>query len=152
MLKMETKDFGTIEIMEKDIINFPRGLPGFLDRKEFVFLPAGEDSPFIIMQSREEKELAFVTLEPGNFIENYQFEIDDKTEEMLKLESMSDVTVFNIASIREESEDITINLAAPLVVNLQENLGRQVILDPEHFPVRYRVFSSKKKAESGVEE
>lgn len=66
-MELMTRDFGKLKIDEADIINFKSGLPGFENLNDFVLLPFAEDSPFIIMQSVERAEIAFVTVEPGNF-------------------------------------------------------------------------------------
>ncbi len=149
-MKLETRDFGIIEIKKKDIISFPDGLPGFLDKKKHVFLPVEGESPFIIMQSTDDPQIAFVTIEPGHFIQDYQFEIDTRSQKLLKIEDNSQITVFNIVTIKEKIKDITINLAAPLVVNFEEKIGKQIILDNENFPVHFPVFSQEQETEKVV--
>lgn len=139
MQEIETREFGQIEIKDDDIIEFPKGLPGFPDQDEFVLLPLNDESPFIIMQSVNEPGLAFVTLEPSAILDGYDFELSDTTQEMLALESHEDVGVLIIATIKEKVDDITVNLAAPVVFNINERLGRQVILDNENYPVKYRL-------------
>ncbi|MFW5781345.1 MAG: flagellar assembly protein FliW [Bacteroidota bacterium] len=76
-MKINSRDFGEIEINNDDIVEFPKGIPGFLKQKEYVFLPLNEESPFVIMQSVNKGELAFVTIEPGNFFTDYEFDIDE---------------------------------------------------------------------------
>lgn len=139
MQEIETREFGQIEIKDDDVIEFPKGLPGFPDQDEFVLLPLNDESPFIIMQSVNEPALAFVTLEPSAILDGYDFELSDSTQEMLALESHEDVGVLIIATIKEKVDDITVNLAAPVVFNINERLGRQVILDNENYPVKYRL-------------
>lgn len=137
--EIETREFGTVEIEEEEIITFPRGLPGFGGAREFILLPLQENSPFLILQSVEEADLAFVTMEPAMFLENYEFEIGDPTQEMLEIESEEDVGVVVIANLEGEENEIFVNLSAPVVINVEKNLGRQVILDQDSYPLRYRV-------------
>ncbi len=145
-MEIMTRDFGKVEINQDDIITFPEGLPGFLEMKKFILLPLAEDSPFIIMQSVEESELAFITLEPGFVIGGYEFDIGEKTEKMLKLESIEDVMILNIVTIRDnDMENMTVNLAAPLVINHRKKLARQVILDNDKYPVRYKLYQQREK-------
>ena len=151
-MELKTRDLGVIEVKKEDIVKFPDGIPGFLEEKEFVYLPLKGESPFIIMQSVNTKDLAFVTIEPGNYIQNYQFEISEQTQEKLKIEDLNDVTVFNIVTIKDDIKKATINLAAPLVVNLHENLGKQIILDENKFPVHQQLFNqNEQKTEKVVE-
>ena len=95
-MEIMSRDFGNIEIDKSDIISFGSGLPGFEDLEDFVLLPLAEESPFIIMQAVEDPDVAFVTVEPGNLIQNYEFEISDKVEKKLKIESVSNLLILNI--------------------------------------------------------
>ena len=43
MIKVETRDFGPIDVDEKDVYDFPNGLYAFEDEKKFALLsPLGE--------------------------------------------------------------------------------------------------------------
>ncbi|TDO94442.1 flagellar assembly factor FliW [Halanaerobium saccharolyticum] len=141
-MEIMTRDFGKIEIDKSDIISFNSGLPGFEKLEEFILLPLAEESPFIIMQSVEDPDIAFVTVEPGNLIQNYEFEISDKTEKKLKIESVSNLLILNIITIKDDFKNSTANLSAPIVINLEEKLGQQVILDDQRYQVRYKIFAA----------
>lgn len=144
-MEIMTRDFGKIEIKEEDIIEFPQAVPGFPEDKEFVIFPLGEDSPFIVLQSVNNEKLAFITIEPGNYLKDYEFEISDELAEKLKIEKNEDLLVLSIATIKGDIKNMTINLAAPVIINLKEKLGKQVILDEDHYPVKYRLFAEQEK-------
>ena len=144
-MELKTRDFGKIEIKKEDIIKFPQGIPGFVEEKEYALLPLGEDSPFMVMQAVNNSELAFITLEPGNFIKDYQFEISDNVVEKLDIADNKEVMVLAIVTMKDSLQDATINLAAPVVINVNKKLGKQVILDKEDYPVKYQLFTEKKK-------
>jgi flagellar assembly factor FliW len=151
-LKIKTRDFGEIEIDEDNIILFENGLPGFEAHNKFVIIPLAEDSPFIIIQSLKDAEVAFTAVEPGNFIGNYSFEISDKIESELKISSIEDLLVLNIITLKEKIEDSTVNLSAPIIINVRAGLGRQVILDEPHFELRYKLFAASQQEELEVSE
>lgn len=141
-MEIMTRDFGKIEINKADIIYFESGIPGFASLKEFVLLPLANESPFIIMQSIKNPDVAFVTVEPGNLIQNYEFEINDKTEEYLEIVSMDDLLVLNIITLKSEIKESTANLSAPIIINLEKKLGKQVILDDQRYQLRYKIFAA----------
>ena len=141
-MEIMTRDFGRLEIDQSDIITFDSGLPGFENLEEFILLPLADESPFIIMQSVKDPDIAFVTVEPGNLIQNYEFEINDKTEKELKIESISNILILNIITLKDKMKDSTANLSAPIVINLEEKLGKQVILDDHRYQVRYKIFGA----------
>ncbi|NLM96925.1 MAG: flagellar assembly protein FliW [Halanaerobiaceae bacterium] len=142
-MEIKTRDFGIIEISEDDIIDFPVGIPGFSDYREFVLLPLDEDSPFVIMQSVEESELAFILISPWEIVSDYEFEIGENIEKALRVETEKDLLVFVTVSIRQDIKDTTVNLAAPLIINKREKIGRQLIL--EGYPVRQPVFADEEQ-------
>lgn len=144
-MEILTRDFGKVNIDKDKIIEFPDGIPGFKDEKEFVLLPLDEDSLFVIMQSVNTPELAFITIEPRNIIKDYEFVISEKTEELLQIEGIEDIILLNIVNIKEKVEDMTINLAAPLVININKNLGKQIILDDSKYPVKYKLENNEAK-------
>ena len=150
-MKIMTRDFGEVEINKEDIITFPQGIPGFLNKNKFVLLPLEEESPFIVMQSIEDEDLAFITINPADIIKDYQFDISESVEKKLKIESREEVGVLNIVTIKESMQDMTVNLAAPVVINFEENLGKQVILDDENYPVKFKVFAEENNAEKVAE-
>ncbi len=142
-MEIETRDFGMVEIDEDNIIKFPQGIPGFVDCREFVLLPLGDESPFIVMQSVTEPGLAFITMEPWSLVSNYEFEINENIEKILEIEEPGKVTVLAIATFKDNIEEMTVNLAAPLLLNMETGMGKQVILDSEKYPVHFQVFPSK---------
>ena len=146
---IDTRDFGELEIAAEDIVEFPEGMPGFPEHNEFVLLPLKEDSPFIIMQSVEEKGLAFVTIEPGNFFADYEFDLPEEAVDKLQIDSVEEVVVLAIATIKDKLENMTVNLAAPVVINLEARLGKQVILDDNRYPLRYQIFAQSGDEEEG---
>lgn len=141
-MEIMTRDFGRLEIDQSDIIKFSSGLPGFSDLKEFILLPLAKESPFIIMQSIKNSDVAFVTIEPGDLIQNYEFEINDKTEKNLKIDNLDNLLVLNIITLKDKIKNSTANLSAPIVINLEEKLGKQVILDDQRYQVRYQIFAA----------
>ena len=144
-MEILTRDFGKVNIDEDKIIEFPDGIPGFKDEQEFVLLPLDEDSLFVIMQSVNTPELAFITIEPRNIIKDYEFVISEKTEELLQIEGIEDIILLNIVNIKDKLQDMTINLAAPLVININKNLGKQIILDDSKYPVKFKLENQEAK-------
>jgi len=140
-LKVLTRDFGEIEADQENIIKFKNGLPGFEELKKFVIIPLSDDSPFMVVQSLDELEVAFTVIEPGNFMSDYKFEISDNIEKELEISSIEDVLVLNIITLQEKLKESTVNLSAPLVININKNLGRQVILDDKRYELKYKFFA-----------
>jgi flagellar assembly factor FliW len=70
---IQTKYHGEIEITDNDMIQFEKGIPGFLDEKRFVMIPLSDDQTFSILQSVQTPYVAFVIASPFHFFPDYEF-------------------------------------------------------------------------------
>lgn len=139
MLIQSTR-FGEIEVSNQDLLSFPDGLPGFLDEKKFAFLPQGQDNPFALLQSAISPDLAFVIVEPFTFFSDYSFQLSDDFVQELKLSKENPPQIFNIVTIKENLENATINLLAPIIVNWQTKTAQQIILEKTEYITRHKLF------------
>ena len=87
MKTVDTMRFGTIEVEEEKIVQFAQGIPAFEDEHAFVVIPYDEESPYFFLQSLQTPDLAFLMTVPYLFFKDYEFEIDDATEQQLALKS-----------------------------------------------------------------
>ncbi|ANC78598.1 flagellar assembly protein FliW [Fictibacillus phosphorivorans] len=145
---LHTKFEEIIEISEEDILHFEQGLPGFEDEKQFVLLPM-EGTPFSTLQSVSTKELAFFTTNPFLFFTDYDFELVESVQKQLKIKEESDVLVQVILTIQEPLEKSTGNLQAPVVLNVKENLAKQVILTDNKYRTRHELLETSIVGQEG---
>ncbi|MGG2954686.1 flagellar assembly protein FliW [Geobacillus stearothermophilus] len=141
-MNIDTKYHGTVAVKGEDIIRFPHGLPGFADEKRFVILPFA-DTPFVILQSTETPVLGFVLIEPFSYFPTYEIDLDDKTLEQLQITGEQDVALYVILTVAEPFDDTTANLQAPIVINVNKRLGKQVILTNTNYKTKHRLFPEK---------
>lgn len=144
-MEMESKIYEMVKNNDQEIITFIDDLPGFKNKKEFLFLSSEEKWPFVIMQSVEEKKLAFITINPWEILVDYKFKISDSIKERLKIKSTEDILVLSICTVRNKLKNMTVNLAAPVVINYKKGLGKQVVLGATDYKVRHPVFSARSR-------
>ncbi|MEJ6950167.1 flagellar assembly protein FliW [Natronospora cellulosivora (SeqCode)] len=144
-MELVTKYHGEIEIDEKEIIHFPQGIPGFLEEKDYVLLTLAKDSPFLVLQSTNTSELAFISMIPWEVKSDYDFEISEQVEELLEIEQVEDVLVVAICTMKDSLENMTINLSAPVVINTKKALAKQVIIDNSNYSIKHPVFPLEKQ-------
>jgi flagellar assembly factor FliW len=130
---LKTTRFGDIEVATSSFIDLFAGLIGFPQYRNFVLLEY--TPPFSWLQSVERPELAFVVVNAAEFGDEYSFNLPDGDRE-LDIRPDDDVAVFNLVSIRPDPATSTVNLKAPVIVNLRNRKGRQMILDDPRFPTR----------------
>lgn len=138
-MKIKTAYMGEIEIIPEDIIHFDHGIPGFEEEKGFVILPIEENSIFLILQSTQTEGLAFIITSPYAVTANYNFDLDESTVHALEIKSEIEVAVFAIVSLKESLTQSTVNLKAPIVLNMTNKKAKQVILDNDRYEIRHKV-------------
>ncbi|WLD92972.1 flagellar assembly protein FliW [Alkalihalobacillus sp. AL-G] len=136
-MKIETKYHGTIDLRDNDIITIDQGLPGFAGERKFAILPFGEDSLFNILQSVETSDLAFVITTPFLFFKDYEFNIPNPIRRQLKIEKEQNVLTYVILTVQDPFEKTTANLKAPLIINAEANLGKQLVLNDDAYETKH---------------
>lgn len=135
-MEIQTKYLGHITINEEDIIHFQNGIPGFNHEQKFVVLDLPGNPLFQILQSVSTWNIAFILTNPHQFYHHYSFELDDNTLENLLIKAEEEVAVFTIVTLKKPFETSTINLKAPVIINIQKKYGKQVILNDEEYPTK----------------
>lgn len=139
-MKLNTKYHGVKEYEEKDIVEFKKGLPGFGNLKKFILFPVEENDVFSILHSVEDEDIGIVVVSPFLFIKEYEFDLKEEKAKELELESHEDVFILNTVTLNSKIEDITINLKAPIVINIKRRLGEQIILDNLNYDIKHPLF------------
>lgn len=138
---VKTDYMGDVEVDEKEIYTFDEGLYGFPDSKRFVFIGGiTAEFPFLWMQSLDEAHVVFVATNPFLFKDPYDFELAESVIGALGLNGIEEAAVYTLVVIPEEVKNTTTNLKSPVILNLNNKKGRQVILNEDH-PLKYEIFS-----------
>ncbi|MGE4284122.1 MAG: flagellar assembly protein FliW [Clostridia bacterium] len=137
-MQLNTRHFGLIEINEEDIIDFPEGLPGFEDVKKFIIINSyDENSPFQWLQSIDNPELAFVIIDPRLIKNEYIVDVDTAEVEILNITDVNKVLIYSIIVVPEDITKMTANLKAPVIINTENNKGKQVVMENNEYTLRY---------------
>ena len=143
-MKLHARSFGEIEINEEDILTFPEGIPGFEDLKKYIIINnPDEENPFDWLQSVDNGDLAFVIINPFFIKPDYDIVIPQSALEKLKIKDESDVVLYSIVVVPEKIEDMTVNLTGPIVINVREKLGKQIILDDKRYTTKHYIFKTE---------
>jgi len=132
--------FGELEIDDNQIIQFEKGIPGFPDERQFVVLDL-PNTPFFIMQSVQ-GELYFFLVNPFEFFKEYEIELPDSIVESLGIEKEEDTVIYSIATVKEELKNTTINLQAPIIINVKNNKAKQPVLNDSRYGIRQPIFQN----------
>lgn len=125
-------------------IQFKKGIPGFENLKNFKILDLEDNKQFKILQSIEEENISFVVTSPFEIYKEYVIDLNDEIIRELEIKNSEDVLVLSIITIGETLEKSTLNLKAPLIINIKNNLGRQLILQSEKYETKHPLMRSEK--------
>lgn len=120
-----------LQILHKKVIRFNGSILGFEEFNEFEISVVEDNSPYAYLQSLQDENIGFLVVTPFVFYPEYMFELDDKDKTLLEMKSPEEVAVLNIVTIREPFIKSTVNLLAPLVINITSGQARQVVLPPK---------------------
>lgn len=134
---IDTKYFGQLEIVEDNIIIFPKGLPAFEHIREFVLLSFPDNDIYFCLQSVKQPEIAFILINPWDFFPEYNFHIPKDDLEELAIEKQEQVQVYNIITIPHDPKDMTANLMAPIVINTFNRRGKQIVLYESEYGTKH---------------
>lgn len=138
-MKIQTAHFGEVEIDDSKVLSFENGLPGLEDNKRFAMLSNEKSQPINWLQSLDHKEISLPVADPYLVCPEYIFDIPQPDIDALGIKQIEDIYVLNILVIPRNAGDITINLSAPIIINVQNSKGRQIILDDKRYSVRVPV-------------
>ncbi len=128
-MEILTTRFGKLTVEADDVLNFPAGMLGLEDCREWVLLGDAQNDALGWLQSVSRPEIALAVVTPRRFVPDYQARVSRGELAPLALGDAARAKVLVIVGKNDRS--ITLNLKAPLVVNLDERLGRQVIINGE---------------------
>ncbi len=139
---IDTDRFGSFDTKDSKLIEFPQGLPGFEELHHFIILEVAQTKPIYWLQSTENKHIALPVILSFEILDDYYIDIRDNELEELFVESQNDLLVMNVVVIPEQIEKMTVNLAAPIIINAVRGIGKQIIIDAKALSVRWPVYDA----------
>jgi len=133
-MDVATTRFGTLSAQEQDFLVFEQGLIGLEDCRRWVLLADGQNTTLGWLQSIDRGEIALGIVSPRRFVPDYQLRVDSSDLNDLQLSCLQDAQVIVVVS--RQQEGLSLNLRAPLVINVQNGLSCQVVAKDNH-PVRH---------------
>ncbi|MEE9404404.1 MAG: flagellar assembly protein FliW [Algisphaera sp.] len=141
-MNIETTRFGTVTVADDRVMDFPKGLLGFSKYRHYVLIESGDttgkgtaqESYFWWLQSVDVPELAFIVTDPSLFVSGYSVPVHADQLASMGIASMDEAQVFVI--VNKIDQTLTGNLQGPLVVNVQERRGEQLVLSDRRFTTR----------------
>ncbi len=137
---IKTGRFGQITVGDDEIILIPQGILGFPEYRKFCLVDPSDETLILWLQSLEQPDIVFPVLEPKLFKPEYSARLSAAELRELKLENINQSAVFVILTIPEDATKMTTNLKAPIVINLKEQIAKQVVLQENEYSIKHEMF------------
>ena len=128
---------GDIEVSEDKLITMERPVLGFEKYKQYCLIEIDEFKPFLWLQSVDEATISFLVVNPRLFMTDYKIEINSKEIAELKIDDVNSVETYVVVTLAENYEDITANMQGPILINTENNRGKQLVLVNTDYKVKY---------------
>ncbi|WP_018988336.1 flagellar assembly protein FliW [Aromatoleum toluclasticum] len=134
-MKIESQVFGSVDIPDDKVIEFPAGLPGFEECRNFALVHEdGSTASLFQLQSLDNPAAVFSITGAERLGVNYEFGLSDDEVAQLKLTNPADAFVAVIVR-KDEGEagnpataGMRANFMAPLVINVSARRGIQKVI------------------------
>ena len=137
---IKTRIFGEVTIDDEKMIHFPNGIVGFPELTDFALIhdaEKGNQGGIRWLQSVQEPNFAMPVVDPLVIRTDYNPNVDD---ELLKVIGDGDnLLVLVTITVPTDLKKMSINLKAPLVVNVDTRKAVQVVLEDD-FPVKFQIY------------
>ena len=146
-MEIHTTRFGPVDIHPNDVILFPGGILGLDDCLHWVLLADADNEALGWLQSTTHGDVALAVVSPRRFVPGHQLRVARSELAPLALSAAEETCV--LAIVGRTAQHMTLNLKAPLVINLRRRLGRQVIDNADHslqYEVRHEELPRRKIA------
>ena len=141
-----TTRFGEVSYEEDDCIHVVDGMLGFPDQRRYVLIQHREGSPFRWLQSLDDPGLAFLVVSPGDLFANYGPSVPDEHTGCIGLTAEDPILVYVVVTIPPGNpQDMTVNLAGPIIINPRNRMARQVVVDDVCYGTKHRVIGEAKE-------
>jgi len=126
---LSTSRFGAVRLESDDIFLFANGLIGLEECRRWVLLADIHNDAVGWLQSATHPEIALAVVSPRRFVPDYKVRIPAAQLASLELDDMDRAFILNV--VAKNDGRLTVNLKAPLLINLDRRIGRQVVTSDE---------------------
>lgn len=122
---------------------FNKGIPGFEDIKEYRLERLESNPLFWELTAKEDNQIGFITIPPFEVDNKYEINLPDNVINELKIIKAESVMILNILTFGVDIKNTTVNLKAPVIINIDNGLGRQIILEGETYKIKTPLLRSE---------
>lgn len=128
--------FGACTYSPSEVIEFPWGLPGFPTLHHWLPLNLDSQPSFVWLQSLDDVSVSLPAIDPWMVFENYDPKMPAYAFQSLDIKDAGEFATLCVVVVTPNAEQMTINLMAPVIINLRTRKARQIMLDNSTYSAR----------------
>ncbi len=105
---------------------FPRGIPGLELYRRFLIEPIPGNRLFAMLVAADDPSIGMILVDPLPFFPRYSVDLQRNDRRDLMLKRDRDLVIFTTVTVDEAM--LYTNLAAPILVNVAQKRGKQLIV------------------------
>ncbi len=138
-MNISTTRFGSVEVSHQHLIVLSQGLIGCPSLTRFVAIESDAGGVFRWWQAVDAPDTAFVILDPLSVVPDYDLRgLDVEWADLGVDDPALRQVVVVVTAPGPTLESVTLNLAAPILINPTTRQGRQIVLPDERYGVAVR--------------
>lgn len=142
-MNIETLRFGRVTINPDSILSFDEGLLGFEELKRYTIILSDATEPIQWLQSVDDPTISLPIVNPFLIKPDYELDVDDAELHSIGMPTVEDILVVNAIVLPEDLQKSTVNLSAPILINVRTKQGRQIVMEySQANAIRYPAFSA----------
>lgn len=122
------------------ILHFREGICGFETVRNFILLQEDETKTIWSLQATDSRYPSFLVVNPFLVDRNYRPVLSDADLRFLGNPEPQDLCFLVITVIRKNLSDSVVNLKSPIVINVRNKTGKQIIMEDSSYSVRSPLF------------
>lgn len=134
---VDSARFGPLEVPEDKLITMARPILGFERLLTFCLIDRDDLAPFLWLQATEDSTVAFMVVNPRVFFPDYRIDVNRKEIAELKVMKVESVETYVVVTVNEDPEMTSANLQGPILINVENNLAKQLVLVNSEYEVRH---------------
>ncbi len=141
--QIEIDGLGSVNYSRSDIVNFAAPIIGYPFRRQFLLVGNDGEMPFYRLVCIEEPDLIFILLDMQSSGVDYDPQIPDSCYEVLEADAnnKNSLNLFGVVRMHSNIEQATVNMRAPILLNLEKRFAMQFVLDDETLGLRTKIFA-----------
>jgi len=117
-------------------IKFRKPLLGFDNLVEFEIVDVEINRIFKEVNSLEDENIGFLAISPFDMDDNYEIKLSDNDIKELEIENPEDVLLLNIITLGDSLATSTVNMRAPIVINIKNKLASQIVIQNDKYNIK----------------